>query len=442
MPYGKDLFTRGDWLYFMKNTSKKTSSRIKIVSATATAIFSLASAFAGTYAWFAGNQSVEGTGMLVKIKETGNAFLQSINLIKFNYASDNIGNLQITDYLDPSRGQVNSYYYNSEEKSYGYDEDENFVSVDETMNIYDPLDRIIRGGDLISLNCNAIYEVSFLVSSGDTYINLYSELLSDTPELGINQILLSDCADFDVYFEEDLSLIQDTYSNESTYSVGDIVFYNGSLHQCNTAINSAEDFNSTKWDIVDIYSNSSSYSVGEISIYDGKVYKCKSSASSESFNTRKWDPLVSYSNELTYSVGDIVFYGGHIYQCKEKIETAENFVAAKWETKICNKLFYPSYKDTNFNTVDDVYYKISYLSSLAPSHSNFYESETKDRLININSNRFLHVANDNTVVTIYINVNYSPEQADSFTDESYTQVTALYDFIFDVHFTDTPEEAS
>ena len=48
----------------MKKFDKKTW---KVVGASGMAIFSLSSAFAGTYAWFAMNASVSATGMSVKI---------------------------------------------------------------------------------------------------------------------------------------------------------------------------------------------------------------------------------------------------------------------------------------------------------------------------------------------------------------------------------------
>lgn len=51
----------------MKNISKKTSSRMKIIGATATAVFSLTSAFAGTYAWFSNNTSVSASGASIKV---------------------------------------------------------------------------------------------------------------------------------------------------------------------------------------------------------------------------------------------------------------------------------------------------------------------------------------------------------------------------------------
>lgn len=46
--------------------------------------------------------------------------------------------------------------------------------------------------------------------------------------------------------------ISDAYDNTSTYDVGDIVIYNGSLYICNTAITTAEDFDPSKWDATNL----------------------------------------------------------------------------------------------------------------------------------------------------------------------------------------------
>lgn len=43
-----------------------------------------------------------------------------------------------------------------------------------------------------------------------------------------------------------------TYNNQSTYNVGDCCLNENVLYQCNTAIDTPEDFDSTKWDAVNI----------------------------------------------------------------------------------------------------------------------------------------------------------------------------------------------
>ena len=52
----------------MKTTRRKISTRLKIVGATLTTIFSLFSVFTATYAWFATNASVTATGAQIKVK--------------------------------------------------------------------------------------------------------------------------------------------------------------------------------------------------------------------------------------------------------------------------------------------------------------------------------------------------------------------------------------
>ena len=52
----------------MATKGKKISAKLKIIGATATALFSLFSLFTGTLAWFASNNTVEATGASVSVK--------------------------------------------------------------------------------------------------------------------------------------------------------------------------------------------------------------------------------------------------------------------------------------------------------------------------------------------------------------------------------------
>lgn len=45
-------------------------------------------------------------------------------------------------------------------------------------------------------------------------------------------------------------LTEDTYSNNSTYALGDLVVHNHTIYECITAVTTAENFDSTKWQIV------------------------------------------------------------------------------------------------------------------------------------------------------------------------------------------------
>ena len=49
-----------------------------------------------------------------------------------------------------------------------------------------------------------------------------------------------------------LGVDTNTYDNTATYSVGDKVVYDNKIYECNTAISTAEDFDSSKWDLVPV----------------------------------------------------------------------------------------------------------------------------------------------------------------------------------------------
>lgn len=75
------------------------------------------------------------------------------------------------------------------------------------------------------------------------------------------------------------------YSSSSTYALGDLVLYSGSVYFCKTAITVAEIWNAAKWTIIN----------SQYSIYNAKL------------------PYSEFNYETYYNVGDKVYYEGHVY---------------------------------------------------------------------------------------------------------------------------------
>lgn len=192
---------------------------MKIVGAAATAVFSLASAFAGTYAWFSTFNNVEATSMSIRVT-TPEAAVDSVKLVKFDYGYTLIGGAKIFNYLAPEQGDVNTYFYDptydSNRGGFVREHSGGYIETD-IMNRYDPVDRIIHGGSLRGMNCNSIYEVVLSSDSLDScYMNIDAILENNIPTA--NQLCLSDCATFDVFFPSDLDDLNQLFWDKENHN--------------------------------------------------------------------------------------------------------------------------------------------------------------------------------------------------------------------------------
>ena len=189
---------------------KKVQNRFtKIVAAAAVTIFSLTVSFVGVYAWFLASMTATESGMQMRVK-TKNVEIESINLYKFDYHSSLVGDIEIFDYLTPETGAVNKYGYSEDTEEFDtvYDaahDEWDDVSPITVMNVYDPVAMLISSQSLKDMNCNAIYEVTFTSSElVNALLDLQSIRLTAKSKAS-NEIFLTDCVDFDVFYESDLA---------------------------------------------------------------------------------------------------------------------------------------------------------------------------------------------------------------------------------------------
>lgn len=194
----------------MAKTKRKTSTKLKIIGATATALFSLFSLFTGTLAWFASNASATATGMSIAVVADSSCQIDAVNLYKFEYPENTFGTGRELDYQSPQDGSVSKYTYEAQ-TGFGVD----------SMNVYDPIEKVIYGNNfsLRKLNCNAVYEV-VITSEEYTSVDLDANvfILSDR-NLTPAQKALSDYVDFDLYSESELADVISGAWNPLLYTV-------------------------------------------------------------------------------------------------------------------------------------------------------------------------------------------------------------------------------
>lgn len=330
----------------MGSKIKKTRTRIKIVSATATAIFSLASVFTATYAWFAANGSVNATGMQVSVRASGGCTIQSIRLVKFDYEKIALSPTStIYNYLEPEKGKVSSYVFNeSENNTFGYyDESEEtprWVPVS-AMNAYDPYEKIIKGAgfNLASMNSNAVYEVTFSNPTSDFLLTLQSTLQGLTANANNREMLLSSCADIDVFYKDDLNVPNNSFvginvcdfSAERNYEKGAYVLYSGVLYKCIadfTANETDPTEDSTHWGTI-TYNSASAYSLGDYVVDNGVTYQCIEDINANAENAPGSD--ITHWMQVSYAAGDVVLYNNHFYKCKNTVSSNWIINSTNWD---------------------------------------------------------------------------------------------------------------
>lgn len=110
----------------------------------------------------------------------------------------------------------------------------------------------------------------------------------------------------------------DEFSKLNTYNVGDYCIYQSVLYKCTTAITTAGEWDSTKWEATSI---------------DKELKEISSSTENKDVISDKYD------SSRTYSVCDYCIYDDTLYKCKTEITSAEEFDSSKWEATNCGKEF-------------------------------------------------------------------------------------------------------
>lgn len=213
----------------MEQNKGKRRTLTTIIVSTSIVVFSLFVTTLGSYAWFETTRKFSATAGQFRVDaNTMDIKLKSVVLYKFVYPIEGNGKY---DYLDPMGGEVRSYPYVSDEGQFGeyvdtvettIDENSSVIEISTTawdptdvMNLYDPVEQEILKSTLLSMNCNAVFAVTFQCSDVTSADLTVSAIRNDeraaaasslyTSNEYVSTILLSSCADFDAFTEGDLA---------------------------------------------------------------------------------------------------------------------------------------------------------------------------------------------------------------------------------------------
>ena len=192
----------------MSNMKRTGNKNLKIIAACSVAIFSLLVLVGGVFSWFTILMQRSISGAEFAVVNTGTCDLYSIDLYKFDYATYVYGSGEyasvVVDYSTPESGKVSKYAFDKERNQFGYTDSSGWHQV-ATMNTYDPVDLEIHQSTVRDLNCDSIYKftissISFTDASMSASVAKILDTIKEEDEM-----FLSSCVDFDVYFDSDLS---------------------------------------------------------------------------------------------------------------------------------------------------------------------------------------------------------------------------------------------
>lgn len=420
----------------MNNKGKKV---LTIIAGSTVTFFSLCSCVIAAIAWFSFAHQAQAEGETFKVITSGDggAEIKEINLIKFNYNIETIGTgenaFTITDYFRPVNGSVDKYLYDEVAFNKQYNQ---YIQDGETgewawtfntinpgvsmMNLYDPVDLVVMNERLIDLNCNAVFEVCVASASftGSCYLQL--DGIFDPKTISQGEISLTDCADFDVYSPEDLSNSNPLFK-EDAWSItksSATVFIGSENPESHTfGVNeTVEQY--------DVYRKNDTYYVCvDVTHLDTAAsWKVMTSAAGNPNSDDIAGSLDDYYLDTTNGANDVYVCGGNYHRYHK---------------------YYPSYKNKANSLItganneydwEDIYYKVSYLSSLENSHAHFYGTDQKGT-ISISKNKLVDF-NGSDVLKLYVNVNYSVSQLEDYFYKVYSGNTvAVFDYCLNFNFT-------
>ena len=422
--------------------------KFKIAVATLIVVFTLATTISGSFAWFAAMSSITVTGATFSVKVSGSCGISEISLYKFDYGSTFYGSFETIDYLTPETGSVNVYDYNQEDNYFGVKEGDVWTKRIETMNIYDPTDTVIRKIDLKEVNCNIIYKIEF-EASGITAAHLVASgsVLDLIP--GANEILLSDCIDIDVFYDEDLVPTNTSYIIEDDPGTTDINEYDDKLYYPSykkLAWNKYHQWNGSDW-VITTAEPATGQDKGSINYVDylpphtasgntnnpssGDYYKVLYTAASPLNKFYKW-------NGTSWVVSDERPTGEDITN-KGSLRFLADLPSSSANT---GDYYRVDYDVNGLTAEEDVYYKLSYLSSLMNTHSHFYgatPAQKQDNIVMVRNKPVDFSGTDKFVA--YVNVNYAPSTVDKYVDSiALSNIVALHDYSFLFEFLSSPRE--